>query len=178
MNRVSIRFSRTEPGTSGATRGRSCSDTKHAAGFGWLAVYGSTMSTSGGSNAWASNRANTSLGHGDLVVGDGQAALGDVEHPGGGAAVVRGVVQHAVDEPVAGQQRGGEAVAVEGQRQLAGQARLIEDERAPGELGQLLDPGQVVVEERLDASVRGAEPVGQAPAQLALSGEDRLGEAG
>ena len=38
MNRVSIRFSRTEPGTSGDTSGRRCSETKQAAGSGWLAV--------------------------------------------------------------------------------------------------------------------------------------------
>jgi hypothetical protein len=38
MNRVSIRFSRTQPGTAGATSGRNCRETKHAAGRVWLAV--------------------------------------------------------------------------------------------------------------------------------------------
>ena len=52
------------------------------------------------------------LGHGDLVIGDGEPALGDVEDPLGGPAIVGRVVQHAVDEPVAAQQRRGEAVAV------------------------------------------------------------------
>ncbi len=105
MKRVSIRFSRTDPGTSGDTRGRISSDTKQAAGSGWLAEYGSTMSVWGGWNARASRRREGHLGHGELVVGDRQAALGDVEHPGGGAAVVGRVVQHAVDQPVAAQQR-------------------------------------------------------------------------
>ena len=45
------------------------------------------------------------LGDRDLVVGDGQAALGDVEDARGGAPVVGRVVQHAVGQPVAGQQR-------------------------------------------------------------------------
>ncbi len=62
MKRVSIRFSRTKPGTCGATSGRSWSDTKQAAGSGWLAVYGRTMSTSGGSNARASRRAKATFG--------------------------------------------------------------------------------------------------------------------
>ena len=71
MKRVSIRFSRTEPGTSGDTSGRSSSETKQAAGSGWLAVYGSTMSASGGWNARASSRANTSFGTASLSSGIG-----------------------------------------------------------------------------------------------------------
>ena len=118
------------------------------------------------------------LRHGDLVVGDRQAALGDVEHARGGPAVVGRVVQHAVDQPVAGQQRRGEGVAVEGQGQLAGQAGLVEHEGAPRQLRLLAGLGQVVVEEGLDAPVGRAQPVGQAAAQLALAGEDRLGQLG
>ena len=38
MKRVSIRFSRTEPATSGETSGRRYNETKHAADSGWLAV--------------------------------------------------------------------------------------------------------------------------------------------
>ena len=117
-------------------------------------------------------------GHGQLVVGDRQAALGDVEDAGGGAAVVRGVVQHAVDEAVAAQQRRAEVVAVERQRQLAGQAGLVEHQGAAGQLGLLAGIGQVVVEEGLDAVVGGAQPVGQAAAELTLAGEDRAGRAG
>ena len=45
------------------------------------------------------------LGHTDLVIGDRQAALGDVEDACGGAAIVGRVVQDAVREPVAAQQR-------------------------------------------------------------------------
>ena len=62
MKRVSIRFSRTEPATSGETSGRRYNETKHAADCGWLAVYGRTLSISGGSNAAASSRANATLG--------------------------------------------------------------------------------------------------------------------
>jgi len=62
MKRVSIRFSRTVPGTSGETIGRMYSETKHAAGSGWFAVYGRTLSISGGVNACLSSRANTGFG--------------------------------------------------------------------------------------------------------------------
>ena len=44
------------------------------------------------------------FGDGDLVVGNGQPALGDVEHAGRGPPVVGRVVQNAVREAVAGQQ--------------------------------------------------------------------------
>ena len=176
MKRVSIRFSRTEPGTSGETSGRRSSETKQAAGSCWFAVYGSTMSVCGGSKARASSRANVGCRHGELVVGDGQPALGDVEDPRRGAAVVGRVVQHAVDEAVAAQQRGGEAVTVDRQRQLAGQAGLVEHQGAVRELRAHPRVGEVVVEEGLDAAVGGTQPVGQPAAELALSREDRAGQ--
>ena len=71
MKRVSIRFSRTDPGTSGDTSGRISSETKQAAGSGWLAVYGSTMSVSGGWNARASRRAKVTIGTASLSSGMG-----------------------------------------------------------------------------------------------------------
>ncbi len=113
------------------------------------------------------------LGDGDLVVRDRQTALGDVEDPGGGPAVVGRVVEHAVDEPVAREQGRGEAVPVEGERELARQARLVEHEGPSREPGALAGVGEVVVEEGLDPPVGSAEPVGQPPAQLPLSREDR-----
>jgi hypothetical protein len=101
-----------------------------------------------------------------------------VEDPRGGPAIVGRVVQHAVDEPVAAHQRRGEAVAVEGQGQVAGQARLIQVQGAPRKLGALTGIGQVVVEECLDSPVRRAQPVGQPAAELTLAGEDRTHEPG
>lgn len=71
-----------------------------------------------------------SLGHRDLVVGDGKPALGDVEDPGGRPAVVGRVVQDAVGQAVAAQQRRGEPVSSSRQRQLPGQPGLVQDERA------------------------------------------------
>ncbi len=116
--------------------------------------------------------------HGELVVGDGQPALGDVEDAGRGAAVVRRVVQHPVDQAVAAQQRRGEVVAVERQGQLTGQARLVEHQGSTWQLRLHPGVGEVVVEERLDAVVRGAQPVGQPSAQLTLPGEDGQGQPG
>ena len=116
------------------------------------------------------------LGDGDLVVGDREPALGDVEDPCGRATVVGGVVQDAVDEAVAAEQRAREAVAVEGQGELARQARLVEHEGAVGEPRLLAGAGEVGVEEVLDAPVGCAQPVREAAAQLTLAGEDRGGQ--
>ena len=61
MKRVSMVLAGPRPGPAGTTRGRSSNDTQQAAGFGWLAVYGSSMSCRGGLRASASIRAKTSL---------------------------------------------------------------------------------------------------------------------
>ena len=71
----------------------------------------------------------------DLVVRDGQAAGGDVEDAGGGAAVIGGVVQHAVDQPVGAEELGAELVGVDRQAQRTGEAGLVEDQGAVRELG-------------------------------------------
>ncbi len=116
------------------------------------------------------------LRHTDLVVGDGQATLGDVEDAGRGASVVRRVVQDAVGQPVAAQQRGGVGVGVVGQRQLAGEAGLVEHERPAGQLGAHPGVGEVVVQPVLDATVGSAQAIGKAAAQLTLPREDRRDE--
>jgi hypothetical protein len=71
---------------------------------------------------------------GDLLVGDRQPALGEVEDARGGAAVVGRVVQDAVEEPVARQQFRAERVTVNGERQFPSHAGLVQDQGAAGEL--------------------------------------------
>ena len=82
-------------------------------------------------------------------------------------------MQDAVAQPVGAEQLGGEGVAVQGQGQLAGEARLIEDERAAGESHHGVRAGEVVVEEGLDAPVGDGQAVRQPAAQLALPGQER-----
>ena len=57
MKRVSMVFAGPRPGTAGTTSGRSISETKQAAGFGWFAVNGSFMSSTGGWKANSTSRA-------------------------------------------------------------------------------------------------------------------------
>ena len=56
----------------------------------------------GGRQGMAQQAGEDRLGHRLLVPGDGQAALGDMEGPLGGAAVARRVVQHALGDAVTG----------------------------------------------------------------------------
>ena len=114
---------------------------------------------------------------GDLVIGDRQAALGDVEDAGGGAAVVAGVVQDTAEHLVALDVVGGEAGGVHRQRQSSCQAGLIQDEgraRQPRSDGRAL---QVGVQEGLDALVGSTGAVGQSTGELALARQDRGHEA-
>ena len=109
---------------------------------------------------------------GDLVIGDRQAALGDVEDAGGGAPVVAGVVQHAAEHLVALDVVGGEAGGVQRQRQGPCQAGMVQDEgraRQPRGGGSAL---QVGVQEGLDALVGSTGTVGQAAGELALTRQD------
>ena len=110
---------------------------------------------------------------GDLVIGDRQAALGDVEDAGSGTAVVAGVVQDTAEHLVALDVVGGEAGGVRRQGQGPRQAGLVQDE---GRAGQLRGGGralQVGVEEGLDALVSGTGAVGQPAGELALACQDR-----
>ena len=110
---------------------------------------------------------------GDLVIGDRQAPLGDVEDAGGGAAVVAGVVQHAAEHLKALDVVGGETGGVRRQGQSPRQAGLVQDESRARQLrcgGRAL---QVGVEEGLDALVGSAGAVGQSAGELALARQDR-----
>ena len=110
---------------------------------------------------------------GDLVIGDRQASLGDVEDAGGGAPVVAGVVQDASEHPVALDVVGGEAGGVLRQGQGPRQARLVQDE---GGAGQPRGDGralQVGVEEGLNALVGGTGAVSQPTGELALASQNR-----
>jgi hypothetical protein len=85
-------------------------------------------------------------------------------------------LEHTVRQPVAAEQRRGVGVRVVGQGQLTRQARLVEDERAAGQLGAHPGVGKVVVQPVLDATVRCAQAIGEAAAQFTLPGEDRRNE--
>ena len=113
------------------------------------------------------------LGHGDLVVRNGQAALSDVEDARSRAPVIARVVQNPLQDAVGLDVVGDEAVAVRRQGQRLGDAGLIEDEGGPGQARAGAGAGQVGVEEVLDAVVRRAVAVGQAAGELALAGDDR-----
>jgi len=98
------------------------------------------------------------LGHSLLLVRDGEAAVRDVEHARGGALVVLGVVQNALGDAVRGDDVVLEKVLALGERQHLGEAVAVELELPGGELGDLLAHVlEVVVEEVLDALIRGAQ---------------------
>ena len=69
--RISIDFSGETPGTSGATTGRSSSETKTFAGFSLVPVKGSVMISSGGFSACFRRRAKTAFGTDFLSAGTG-----------------------------------------------------------------------------------------------------------
>jgi hypothetical protein len=98
-----------------------------------------------------------------------------VEDALGGAAVVHRVVEHAVVEPVTGDQLVLVAIALERQTQLAREAVLVEDEglgREAHATGRALE----LVDAALDATVGGTQVVGQEPSLLAIPGEEVPGE--
>jgi hypothetical protein len=119
----------------------------------------------------AQQRGEHFLGHRVLVRRHRQAALGDVEHPLGGAAVGAGIVQHALGGAERGQQLGREAVAVDRQRQLARQAVAVEDEGVLGQARDVAATGEVAVEEGLDALVGRRQHLAEQTALLAVVGE-------
>ena len=84
------------------------------------------------------------LGHGQLVVRNRQAAFDEVEDTGRRTPIARRVVQHAIAQAIAGEQRRLEVVAVRRQRQATCETRLIEDERAARQLRRRTDLGQIV----------------------------------
>jgi len=98
---------------------------------------------------------------GFLVVGYGQAALGDVEDALGGAPVALGVVQHALFDAVGRDDVGDEFVAIGRDGEQAGEAVAVEHEGLAGEARGDGGVFQIVVEEVLDALVGRAEVVGK-----------------
>ena len=98
-----------------------------------------------------------------------------MEHALGGPAIVHRVVQHAVVEPVAGDQLVLVPVVIERETQLAGEAVLVQDQGLGGKAnlaGRALQLVQVV----LDPPVGGAQVVGEEPGLLAVAGEEIAGE--
>ena len=112
------------------------------------------------------------LGDGEFVVGNRQAAFGDVENALGGAAVLGGIVEDAVAQAVALEKGGFDDVAVGGEGELAGEARLIEDKGARGQARGGAGVAQVSIEEVLDAFVDGREALREPAGDLALLGKN------
>ena len=117
-------------------------------------------------------------GDGFFVVGDGQAAFGDVEDALGGAAVGFGIVEDAVVEPGGGED--GAFVFVGGGRQGEGarEAGAVEHEGGGGYVGDVAVLFEGGVEEVLDTLVDRAEVFGEDAVFFAAEGHEVFDEAG
>ena len=80
-----------KPGTVGQTIGRSSSETKHSAGCGCVAVNGRRMQFARRIQRQRQHFAENRFRHAELVVGNRQAAFGDVKNALRGAAVAAGL---------------------------------------------------------------------------------------
>ena len=135
MKRVSIRFSRTEPGTAGAHQRAQLQRDEAGGRLRLVGGVGQHHVDLGRlERARPAAGRTPPCGTAILSSGIGRPPSAMWKTP----AVVRrslaGLCRTPLTQPVAGQQRRGEAVAVEGQRQLAGQAGLVEHEGAAGQL--------------------------------------------
>ncbi len=111
---------------------------------------------SGKSNFW----------HAELVVGDRQAALGDVKNSGGRAAVAARIMQNALFDAVGIDDVGRKIIAIHRQRQHAGEAGAVERESARGQFRhrRVL---QIIIEKSLDAPVGWTKMLAEEPVFLA-----------
>ena len=108
-----------------------------------------------------------------FVVGNREAALGDVEDALRGAAVALGIVEDALAHAVGSEDGAVVLVAARRERERAGEAGAVEDERGVGQARDL--DGAVaerIEEEILDALVDGAEVAGEGAVLLAAEGEE------
>ena len=113
--------------------------------------------------------------HAQFVVGNRQAALGDVENSRRRAPVAARIVQHAVRDAVGIQNRGGKFIAVNRQRQHARQTGAIQRERARRQFRH--DDGlEIIVEKILDAAVGGAKVLAEQPVFFARRPGHRGGD--
>ena len=104
--------------------------------------------------------------HAELVVGNRQTALGDMENALRRAPVAARIVQHALLDAVGTDDVRMKFVAVERQRQDAGEAGPVEDERARRQFGDrhILE---IVVKKSLDALVHRAQIMAEQPVLFA-----------
>ncbi|MFO1524142.1 MAG: hypothetical protein U1F77_20315 [Kiritimatiellia bacterium] len=122
------------PGTSGQTRGRSSSERKTPACFACELVKEAQRVLGRIEGQREHGRVGV-LGDLLLVGGHGETALADVEDALGGAAVLRGIVAHALVRAVTAQDGRLVGVAVGRQRKRPRQAVAVEGEGAPGQEG-------------------------------------------
>ena len=111
------------------------------------------------------------LRHRLLIAGNRQAALGDMERPGGGPAVALGIVQHALGDAVGRQQRRVNLVLVRRQGQQPGHAGAVEHEVVPREFdrpGLGRHVGEMPVEEVLQTPIRRTQVARQQAGLLAV----------
>ena len=117
-------------------------------------------------------------GRGDrfLIVGNRQAAFGDVENAGRGAAVAAGVVEDALARPVGREDVALVGVATGGQGQDAGEAGAVEDEGGGRDPRGLRVRIEVVVEKVLDTLIHRAEMARERAILFAADGQEVIDE--
>ncbi len=116
--------------------------------------------------------------HAELVIGNRQAAFGDVENSLRRAPVAARIVQHALLDAVGTDDVRMKFIAVQRQREDAGEAGPVEDERARRQFGHR-HVLQIIVEKSLDALVSRAKIMAEQPvlfARLAGHRGNDLGE--
>jgi hypothetical protein len=115
-------------------------------------------------------------GDGLLVVGDRQAALGDVEDARSGAAVAAGIVENALADAIGGQDVTLVGVAAGREGEDAGKAGAVDDEGGGGDARCFGVVVEIVVDEILDALVDRAEVAGEGAVLFAAEGEEVIDE--
>ena len=113
-------------------------------------------------------------GDGALIVGNGEATLGDMKDPFGRAAVFGGIVKDSVFGAVGVDDGGTELVAIGGDGEGSGDAISVEHERVMGQAHR--DPGivEVFVEPVLNPPIHRGQVVGEESVGLALMGEEGM----
>ena len=94
------------------------------------------------------------FGHGDFVVGDGQPALGHMEDALGGAAVVDGIMQYALAQPVGAHNVGKELIAIRRQRQGARQPGAVQNKSAGRPFDRQAGVVEIIAQELFPAGAK------------------------
>ena len=123
------------PAGGGADQGTEQQGDEAAALFGLAGSEGQGHDVGGRAEGRGQSASEGAFRDGDLVGGDGEAALGDVEDALGGAAVAGRVVQDALGDAVGVHVGRDEGIGIGGEGHDAGHAFAIEIERVGGQAG-------------------------------------------